>query len=457
MTLWFARPNFSHIDMITLPAIVVFFCAGLGAAVLLTLVLRARGVLSQLEESLAAIREGRLVRPVEGRFFGRLGRVVGLYNATIPERVQRLAQLEEDRLMLANVLEGMTEGVMAIDRRRHVLFANATARALFKFSDQDDGRLFAQLVRHPQLQRVVEAAITSESPHHEEVTLDRMPGSSAAPLILAVHARPVPSFASGGAVLVFHDITELRHLERMRQDFVANVSHELKTPIAAIRACAETLLDGAVHDPEVNVRFLQRIDDQANRLSQLILDMLSLSRLERGEDAFRHAPLVVAPIVRQVFDAHQSAASAKQQQFELRPGNVDEGVLVRADAEAIRQILNNLLENAIKYTPARGRITLSCRLRDEMIEFEVSDTGIGIPRDELPRVFERFYRVDEARSRLVEGTGLGLAIVKHLVQSLGGRVGVRSRLNAGSTFTVSLPRLRTTGDRPLPGQTAAMT
>ncbi len=440
--------------MTPLVASTIAVCLAALALACLIVGLGRRKALLELVRSLTALREGRIVRPVDGRFWGALGNVISMYNALIPERAARLTALENDRLMFAHLLDGMNEGVMAIDHRRHLLFANRSARVLFGFNEGDYGRLFVELVRHPQLQQLAEAALNSDAPHREEVTLapGRWPGVAGSAAILTVHARRVTGAPAAGAVLVFHDITELRRLERMRQDFVANVSHELKTPLAAIRAYTETLLDGAVHDASVNLEFLGRIDEQANRLSDLVRDMLNLARLERGDDAFQHAPLSIAPVVRNVFQTHEAAAQAKGQSLALRMGNVDEAVLVRVDEQALRQILNNLLENAIKYTPERGRITLACRPRDEHVEFEVSDNGIGIARDELPRVFERFYRVDEARSRSEDGTGLGLSIVKHLVQSLGGRIGVRSRLNAGSTFTVSLPRVRTLGQRPTAGR-----
>lgn len=398
----------------------------------------------QLVRGLEALRDDRPVRPVTGHFFGELGKVVRLYNELIPSRATRLLALENDRLVYETVLEGMSEGVIAVDSRRRLLFANGTSRSLFGLEASDQGRLFAEVVRHPQLQSVVDATMQSDTFHREEVVLNagRWPGTRVGAAVLAVHARPLSGAALQGAVLVFHDVTGLRRLERMRQDFVANVSHELKTPLAAIKAYAETLLDGAIDDPAVNHEFLQRIDEQTDRLNQLVFDMLSLSRLESGQDAFLHRPLSVAPVIRAIAESHQARAIAKKQELLLRLGNVDESVLVRVDDEALRQILNNLIENAIKYTPPNGRVVIACRARDENVEFEVIDTGIGIARSELPRVFERFYRVDKSRARDDGGTGLGLAIVKHLVQSLGGRVTVRSRLNAGSTFTISLPRAR---------------
>jgi len=335
-----------------------------------------------------------------------------------------------------------------VDGRRRLLFANAAADRLFGLDAAAVGRLVAELIRSPGVQRAVEATLTGPEPHRGEVGVtDRgAPPLAPAERVLAVQGTPLPGSPPSGAVLVFHDITELRRLEHMRQDFVANVSHELKTPLASIKAYTETLLDWALHDEEVNVRFLQQIDEQADRLNRLILDLLSLARLESGHETFDHGPLPLAPTIRRIAEVHRDRAEAKGLAFGVDLGPVDDRALVLADEEAIRQILDNLIDNAIKYTPEGGRVRVAGRPDpDGRIAVEVTDSGVGIPRDDLPRVFERFYRVDKARSRSMGGTGLGLAIVKHLAQSLGGQVSVASRPGAGSTFTVRLPRHVPTG------------
>ena len=254
-------------------------------------------------------------------------------------------------------------------------------------------------------------------------------------------------------MLVFHDVTDLRRLERMRQDFVANASHELKTPLASIKAYTETLLDWALHDETVNVRFLERIDEQVERLNQLILDLLSLARLESGQEFFDHQPLSLVLVLESCVVSHRDRAMTKNLALSFDPGDLDGNCLVLADEEAVRQIADNLIDNAIKYTHENGSVRVGCRMQRGMIAVEVADTGIGIPRDDLPRIFERFYRVDKARSRELGGTGLGLSIVKHLVQSIGGQLEVTSRVGSGSKFTVLFPRaagppVRTDGRSP---------
>jgi two-component system phosphate regulon sensor histidine kinase PhoR len=378
---------------------------------------------------------------VQARVRGPVGTLSRKFNAIAPRLESRIARLEQDRQQLSAVLSGMSEGVIAIDARRRLLFANASADRLFGLVPTSVNRTVPELIRSPQVQGAVDATLSGQGPHRAEITVTgREPSLRAPARTLSVHGTPLPGSPPPGAVLVFHDVTELRRLERMRQDFVANVSHELKTPLASIKAYTETLLDWALHDEAVNVRFLHRIEEQAERLNQLILDLLSLAKLESGQQPFDHGPRELAPLLRACVESQRDRATAKSLELSLDQGRLDDQLEVLADEEAIRQIFDNLIDNALKYTPEGGKVRLSCRVEDGHVAVEVADTGIGIPRDDLPRVFERFYRVDKARSRELGGTGLGLSIVKHLVQSIGGQLSVESRLSQGSTFTVQLPR-----------------
>jgi two-component system phosphate regulon sensor histidine kinase PhoR len=235
---------------------------------------------------------------------------------------------------------------------------------------------------------------------------------------------------------------ELEKLERIRKDFVINVSHELRTPLASIQGYTETLLDGALHDPEHNVRFLNIIRQNAERLGRLVADLLTLSRLELGTHNFQFASYYVNPLMADVVESMRPLAEKKNLRLQLYPAPPD--LEVFCDAEAFHQVLANLVDNAIKYTPPGGAITVGARLlvpedHRRLVEFYVRDTGIGVPPEDLPRLFERFYRVDKARSRELGGTGLGLSIVKHLVRSMGGDVRVESVLHRGSTFYFTLP------------------
>lgn len=425
-----------------------------GASIVFALVSRRRRALAQMARNLRHLDGGRPTRAASDRFAGEFGSFTREMNYVLPRVEEKLTQLQGDRRLLETVLEGMTEGVIAVDARRRLLFSNRAAKALFGLPEESGGRMVAELLRNPQLQAVIEAGLRRPEPAHAEIKVETSGPSLGRlnVLTLRVHSTPLVGAESPGTVFVFHDVTELRRLERMRQDFVANASHEFKTPLASIRAYAETLLDGAIHDDEVSLRFLQRIEEQADRLNELVLDMLSLARLDAGEDTYAHAPLTVDPVIHDCVENHRGRAEAKSLSLVERIDGLDDTVQIFADKEALRQILDNLIDNAIKYTPEGGRIRVLGRAEERRVLIEVSDTGIGIPRDEIPRVFERFYRVDRSRGRSIGGTGLGLAIVKHIVQRLGGQIRVESRVNAGSTFILSLPRHTAPIEKPSPNK-----
>jgi two-component system phosphate regulon sensor histidine kinase PhoR len=423
-------------------------------AMLLLLAWRWMRLLSDVSGGLEALRRGRRAHVVRAARAWPIGRLVRAFNAAAADVSGRIDRLEQDRQQLIVVLEAMAEAVIAVDIRNRLLFANAGANRLFGLDPAFVGRLIPELIRSPQVQDAIEATLRLNAPqsYQEEVVLtsrDVTMRSQGQVRHLAVRGTPLPGSPSPGAVLVFHDVTDLRRLERMRQDFVANASHELKTPLASIKAYTETLLDWGLRDDSVNVRFLERIDEQAERLNQLILDLLSLARLESGQDVFDHQPLDVIPVLESCVEGHRGRAAARNLELTFDHGRHLDGQMILADEEAVRQIADNLIDNAIKYTPENGSVRVRCDIVDDTVVFDVTDTGIGIPRDDLPRIFERFYRVDKARSRELGGTGLGLSIVKHLVQSIGGRVDVTSRVGSGTQFTVRIPRCRLAdSDRP---------
>jgi two-component system phosphate regulon sensor histidine kinase PhoR len=261
---------------------------------------------------------------------------------------------------------------------------------------------------------------------------------------LMLHVAQLAGEPTRGAVLVFHDTTELRRLERLRQEFVANVSHELKTPLSVITACVETLMEGGIDDHENRGRFLQQIFDQTQRLHALILDLLSLARIESGDQQWTLQPVAISELAHTCVERHQARAQAKKQTLLLDPPAPTPATqaTVFADEEALAEILDNLIDNAVKYTPEGGTIRLRWWQEEDTCCIEVEDTGIGIPQSDLPRIFERFYRVDKARSREMGGTGLGLSIVKHLVQAMQGTIRAASELGQGTKFTIRLPPSR---------------
>jgi two-component system phosphate regulon sensor histidine kinase PhoR len=253
----------------------------------------------------------------------------------------------------------------------------------------------------------------------------------------SVTVAPVRAADTNGAVLVLHDITELRRLERVRRDFVANVSHEFKTPLTAIQGFAETLLGGALDDKANRKRFVEIIREHAQRLARLTDDMLKLSRIEAGRLELEMRPIRVEALVNGCVETTRPRAESKglQLQVQLPPGLP----AIQGDGAQLGEVLQNLLDNAVQYTPSGGEITVEARQNGHEVIFTVADTGIGVPESDLERIFERFYRVDAARSREAGGTGLGLAIARHIVEAHGGRIWVESAVGQGSRFHFSVP------------------
>ncbi|WP_152049974.1 sensor histidine kinase [Tautonia marina] len=410
-------------------------------ALVLLIWMRNRKALEQMTLAIEALGEGQPMRRVQAQMAGASEQLADRINRAGVDLSSRIAQLKDDRRKLDAVLSAMNEGVLAVDARQRLLFANPTAQRMFQIAGNSDGRLVAELVRSPLIQMAVETTLAGRSAYRAELTLaGRNPLASDQERIIAVHGTPLPGSPPSGAVFVLHDVTDLRRLERMRQDFVANASHELKTPLAAIKVNTETLLDWGLHDDSVNVTLLNQINEQVDRLDNLVQDMLRLARLESGQEPFQFELMALGPVVRESIESHEARARARNQTLVAEVDDLDDSVRVRAAEEAVRQILDNLIDNAIKYTPEGGSIRVSTWANDQRVTISVTDSGSGIPRDDIPRIFERFYRVDKARSRSQGGTGLGLAIVKHLIQSLDGEISVESIVGTGSTFTVRLPR-----------------
>jgi two-component system phosphate regulon sensor histidine kinase PhoR len=408
-------------------------CAGLVAVALAFWVAR-RTVrpLRELTEAARLIAAGAYGHKVYASGSDEFGALARTFNHMSARLARQFAQLEEDRQQLRAILSGMVEGVIALGADERILFVNKRAARLLDFQAQAAvGRRLWEVVRVRPLQDLARRTLADPEPRQEELRWNS-PGLRS----LTVHAARLAS--TGGAVLVLHDTTDLRRLERVRQDFVANVSHELKTPLSVIKACIETLLDGAAEDPQHRTRFLERIGDQSDRLYALILDLLSLARIESGEEVFELHALALGTAVESCLERHRARAEAKQQQLVAEPPGGDE-IAAHVDEEALAQILDNLVENAIKYTPEGSRIVVRWRAEGGQVHLEVEDNGQGIPEADLPRIFERFYRVDKARSREMGGTGLGLAIVKHLTQAMKGGVRATSCVGKGTTFIVSLP------------------
>ena len=392
------------------------------------------GPILALGQATRAIAAGDYAERVPVQSNDELGDLARSLNQIGGELVAQLSRLRDSDERQAAVLAGMVEGVIAVDDDLQVMFANAAAGKLFGFLPPSAmGRSLLESVREHQLQDAARQVIDTHKPANIEIEwqLDT-------PRVFNVQINPLPQSADVGAVIVLHDNTELRRLENIRREFIANVSHELKTPLSSIMAYTETLQRGAINDAENRDGFLNRIAEQGGRLNNLIQDMLSLARIEDQQQSFEIGPVDVAQTVTRAYDDYRPQAEAKSIELVLTPSPATSRI--QADEEGLRVICNNLIDNAIKYTPDGGRVEVRWSNVDHNVLIEVVDNGPGISRTDLARIFERFYRVDKARSRELGSTGLGLAIVKHLSQSFGGTVGVESTLGRGSRFWVRLPQ-----------------
>lgn len=362
---------------------------------------------------------------------GTLGRAVDHMRGVLTRQV---VELRENSQRLETVLSSMLEGVLAVNAEQRVLFANEASRGLLGIETREVvGRPLLEVTRDRRVREAVEETLRLREPYEFEFEY-----SGPHRRCLAGRANCLPGEPCPGVVVVLHDITELRRLESVRREFVANVSHELKTPLSSIQAYAETLRLGAIHDPEHNAQVVARIEEQADRLHQLIQDLLHLARVESGRRAFDIQDVSLGEVVERCVPVHRERAQAKGLAFAVEPSQV--AVVVRADRGGLETILDNLVVNAIQYTPPGGRVTIRYREEGNSAVLEVEDTGVGISPGDRERIFERFYRVDKARSRELGGTGLGLAIVKHLTQAFSGQVSVTSDVGKGSVFRVRLPR-----------------
>ena len=353
-------------------------------------------------------------------------------NALLHEQQQiTLSQAQAQQQALFN---SMVEGVLLLDGDERVRLVNQALENLFGLTGDIRGRTMMEALRLHELRELVSRVRTDGQVLGFELGL---PGLDSRCLQVNATALLNRQGKQQGMILVFHDLTRLKQLENTRQEFVANVSHELRTPLSLIKGYVETLINGAKDDPNVATRFLQTIEKHADRLTYLIEDLLTISRLESGQVVMNLQKVGLRPVVDDVVNDLQSRTRDRKVILE---NEVADEIVMHTDADRIQQVLFNLVDNAIKYGRAEGRVWINARSADgPFAEVSVRDNGPGIPPDAIDRVFERFYRVDKARSREQGGTGLGLSIVKHIVQSHGGEVWVQSEVGKGTTFFFTLP------------------
>jgi two-component system, OmpR family, phosphate regulon sensor histidine kinase PhoR len=414
--------------------------AAFGAGIVAALVLAwaTSLMVSRRVRAIAAVAEryaaGDWSRPA--RDYGRdeIGNVARALDTSAREIARRANDLASDRARMEAILSGMIEGVLVVNEQGRVQLVNSAARQMLRLQSVADGRHYVEIVRQPDIAAQIGAALRRLPTDRLELALPREPE-----LIIIARSAPVVFPGAAGAVLVMHDITDLRRADRIRRDFVANVSHELRTPLTAVRGYVEALLDEST-DPSDVRRFLEIIGRHTLRMERLVRDLLRLARLDAGQELLEHVPCTVESLFGGVVTELAPALEAREQTVEQRIAA--DAATINGDPAKLHDALRNLVENATNYSPEGSAITMASERNGDAIHLIVSDSGPGIPEADLPRVFERFYRVDKSRTRGTRdpgGTGLGLAIVKHLIELHKGKVTAANRPEGGAIFTIALP------------------
>ena len=364
-----------------------------------------------------------------------VGKLAESINRLIERLRGRIAELENEEGRIRGILDSMVEGVVAVDQDMRIQTANPAAEKMFDIAlSNAKGRFFLEVVQNSDI-----AGLVAEVQKREVVLSRELNLFLPFQRILRVNASPISeSGKPGGCLLVIHDVTKMRELETMRRDFVANVSHELKTPLTSIKGFVETLLEGALEDKDNSRKFLKIIQDHTDRLNNLINDLLDLSSIESEKITLKKEDFDFRLLLEEVINGFSSQVKKRRLQI---INELSAPLVVRADRNRIEQVVTNLLDNSIKFNRENGTIRVYSQDTVDLIRVWVEDTGAGIPAKDIPMIFERFYRVDKARSRELGGTGLGLSIVKHIAELHGGSVGVESIEGLGSKFWFTIPKL----------------
>ncbi|MFP3975156.1 MAG: sensor histidine kinase [Chloroflexota bacterium] len=408
----------------------------IGIATLLAVVLAvfvARGITVPIKNVIKASKSlpsGDLNEAVPTKSEDETGELAVTFNRMVQSLKERMDSLSDERSRLATALSGMADGVVMTDADGTVLLANPAAERLFEFEeDRAKGSPFIEVIPDYEISELLRSCIKERVQKAGQI--ERKSGQ----LFLRVVATPFRDDGVTGVLLLFQDLTEVRRLQVMKQEFVGNLSHELQTPLASVKAIVETLADGALEDKNATQKFLTAIDSEVDRMVQMVRELSELSRIETGRDRLDIAPVDLASVIDEVIA--QLSPQAQRKGITLARQDAPGLPAVRADKDRLQRALANLIHNAIKFTPQDGRVAVSAEASEHGVTVSVADTGIGISRSDLPHVFNRFFKAEKSHSG--EGTGLGLAIAKHIVQAHGGEIWVESEEGRGSVFRFSLP------------------
>jgi two-component system phosphate regulon sensor histidine kinase PhoR len=416
------------------PVIAILIAMAIAIAlVLLAAWLLARGITRPLRELTAAVREmasGNLEQRVRADTRGVPGQLIRAFNEMAQQLRENLSAISEDRARLADILDNMADGIILTDREGNVRMVNRAAeRLLGTRRDRMNGRPLIETVHEYELSDVLKRCLDTgrtQEVQFEPTILNKF---------LRAIAMPVANSRSGGALILLQDLTQLRSLQTMRRELIGNISHDFRTPLAGIKAMVETLRDGAVNEPDVARDFLSRIEAEIDRLTQMVAELTELSRIETGRARLELQPVNLNDLVEEVIA--QLKPLAERQNITMETRLARDLPEVPAERERLRQAIVNLVHNAVKFNRLGGSILAATRADEASVTVEISDTGRGIPRADLPRIFERFFKAD--RSRSGQGSGMGLAIAKHIVETHGGEIHATSEEGRGSIFTFSLP------------------
>jgi len=427
--------NISHITRTIILATVIIAVVALLAVLFIT-----RNITKPLRELTRAsqnIAIGQLGQKITVSAKDEIGQLAQAFNEMSNKLKMTVEKMSTEKNLLSSILANMADGVIMTNAGGDIVMANRTAGAFFGFKEENViSKPVIEVVHDYEVDEILKRCLSSGKEQNTQFD------SGIARRFLRAIAMPINNQGRlNGALILFQDLTELRNLQTMRRDLVGNISHELRTPIAGIKAMAETLLDGAIDDGQVARDFIRRIENEAERLTQMVAELTQLSRIETGQAELKKEPVNLNTLVEEVL-AEMNPLAERQHIIlakALSPGLP----LITADKDRIRQTVINLIHNAIKFNQPGGKVTASTSYNSQSVIVNITDTGIGISKEDLPRVFERFYKADKARSggRTGGGSGLGLAIAKHTVQAHGGQISAQSEEGKGSTFTFTLPRV----------------